>query len=133
MIRLQNRFKPDLIGAVASGLCLIHCIITPFIFIVKACSVTCCADTPIWWQAVDYIFLIISFTAIWHATKSSSKKWLQIALWGSWILLLAVIVTESIGIIFYPKAFSYIPAFTIIGLHLYNYKYCNCASDNCYA
>jgi|GEM_PF-3179353 len=52
-IRILNA---DFIGAMSSGLCLMHCLATPFLFIAKACTATCCADTPSWWQLIDYLF-----------------------------------------------------------------------------
>ena len=53
-------YSLDNIGIIASSLCMIHCIGTPFLFIAKACSVSCCSDVPIWWQLIDYFFLIKS-------------------------------------------------------------------------
>jgi hypothetical protein len=49
----------DGIGALASTLCLIHCLITPFIFVVQSCATSCCASAPAWWLFFDYFFLII--------------------------------------------------------------------------
>ena len=60
----------DSIGIIASTLCAIHCIATPFIFIVKACTATCCSDAPSWWLMIDYLFLIISFLAIFFISKN---------------------------------------------------------------
>ena len=51
----------DKIGVISSTLCMIHCIITPFIFLAKACSISCCSDGPVLWQIIDYLFLGISF------------------------------------------------------------------------
>ena len=49
----------DSIGIIASTLCTIHCIVTQFIFIARACTATCCSDAPLWWLMIDYLFLII--------------------------------------------------------------------------
>ena len=54
----------DSVGIIASTLCMIHCIGTPFIFIAKACSATCCSEAPLWWVIIDYIFLFISFSQL---------------------------------------------------------------------
>ncbi|MGB1204087.1 MAG: MerC domain-containing protein [Chitinophagales bacterium] len=131
MIQLQKIIKPDFIGIVASSLCLVHCAVTPFLFIAKACSVSCCSDTPIWWKIIDYLFLIISFIAISHATKNSSSTWIKVALWSSWVMLLFTILSETFEIGLFPKTFIYIPALVIIGLHIYNYKYCKCSENSC--
>lgn len=120
-----------MIGAVASGLCLIHCLATPFLFIAKACTDVCCADTPVWWQAVDYVFLVISFIAIYFASKSSTTEWVEIALWSSWCLLMLAVLDESFQMGLFPESFIYAPALSIVGLHLYNQKYCKCTEDSC--
>ena len=125
--------NPDFIGMAASTLCLIHCISTPFIFLAKACTVsaTCCADAPIWWRLIDYVFIAVSFAAIYFATKNSTKNWVKIALWAAWFALVLVVVVETIGANLLPAQVVYIPAFVIIALHFYNQKYCRCGGDDC--
>ena len=78
----------DSIGIIAGILCAIHCIATPFLFIAKACAATCCADAPTWWVVIDYLFLIISFMAIFFISRQLSIQWLKIYFWVSWSLLL---------------------------------------------
>jgi hypothetical protein len=65
------KINPDMIGYTSAALCTVHCFATPFIFITQACSKTCCAETPLYWQAIDYLFLAISFSAVFFAVK----KW----------------------------------------------------------
>ena len=125
--------KADSIGVISSSLCLIHCIATPFLFIAKACSDSCCAETPIWWRTIDYAFLIISFIAIHFATKNSNKKWVKLALWFAWGLMLFTILAEVLEPNLLPEKFIYIPALSIVALHLYNRKYCKCAGSSCCA
>jgi hypothetical protein len=132
MIQIQKIKRPDTIGALASAICLIHCVVTPFIFIAKACSITCCADSPIWWQAIDYVFLVVSFIAIYFSTKGSTKVWIQIAFWTSWLFLLIALITGSLELRVVPNLFAYVPALAIIGLHLYNMKYCPCPQGECH-
>ena len=123
--------KTDYLGAVASFLCFLHCVATPFIFIAKACTHTCCALTPLWWKSIDYIFLLISFFAIYYAVKESTKKWIKPALWGSWLVLMLVIVNESLSVLSVPEETVYFPALIIVGLHVYNQKYCKCKGSSC--
>lgn len=120
-----------MLGASASGLCLVHCAATPFLFIAQACSVHGCAHTPVWWQSIDYIFLGISFFAIFYATRNSSKNWVKMALWGSWAILLITLLDEALGFGILFESFIYVPAIAIVGLHLYNQRYCQCADDSC--
>ena len=124
--------KSDKIGALASTLCLIHCIITPFIFIVQSSSIACCSSTtPNWWGVIDYIFLVVSFFAIYDATKTTTSKWMKPSLWISWILLALIIINEKAQWISLNKHLIYIPAITLIVLHFYNNKYYQCKTDKC--
>ena len=121
----------DNVGIIASTLCMIHCIGTPFIFIAKACSATCCAEAPLWWVIIDYIFLFISFIAIYFISKNLKIRWLKNAFWISWVVLLFTILNHSLQIANIPKNFIYIPAFSIIALHFYNLQFCKCKNDAC--
>ncbi len=123
--------KPDTFGTLASSLCLIHCVATPFLFIAQTCSTTCCETAPIWWQSIDYIFLVISFFAIYWSTQTTSINWIKPLLWLSWISLLMVIVNEKLKWFPLVEAIIYIPAFVLMILHLYNKKYCKCSTDTC--
>ena len=121
----------DKIGIISSFLCLIHCLITPFIFILKACSETCCSQSPIWWQSIDYLFLTVAFIAIWSSTQKKMKYWLRISFWLSWSLLLVVILNESLQLIHLSNYLLYIPALLIVALHFYNLIFCKCSNDIC--
>lgn len=126
-----DKQRADTIGIIASSLCLVHCVATPFLFIAKACAATCCSNTPSWWRSIDYFFLVVSYVAIYYATKNSTKNWVKIALWVTWIVLLFTIFNESVTIITLPEMFIYYPALGIVLLHLYNRKYCTCKEDKC--
>lgn len=121
----------DTIGIFAGILCTIHCLATPILFIAKACSTTCCGDAPVWWIMIDYLFLLISFIAIYFISKSLSIKWLKTSFWISWIILLFTILDHSFGIFILPQNFIYIPSTLIISLHFYNLKFCKCKTDTC--
>lgn len=133
MSSLSILYKPDTIGSLASTLCLVHCLATPFIFITQACTMSCCADTPIWWQSIDYIFIVISFFAILGATKTSTNKIISRLLWISWFIFFALILNKSLGLVYLDKNFGYTAAITLACLHIYNLRYCQCKSDNCCA
>lgn len=125
------RSKADTIGIISSSLCMIHCIATPLLFLAVACTDSCCADAPGWWRAIDYIFLVVSFAAIFYATKHSSKRWVKYALWAAWTLLLISCMSEAFETGWLPEWFIYMPALSIVALHIYNRKYCQCDDDNC--
>ena len=128
---MNYSIKVDQIGAVAGALCLIHCIATPFVFIVKSCTAACCADTPLWWSLIDYMFLIISGFSIYKSTKTSTKQWVKVALWVNWVVLFFILMNERLEFFFLVKEAIYIPAMLIVVLHIYNLKYCQCSKDSC--
>jgi len=125
--------KSDSIGIISSGLCLIHCLATPFLFVAQAQVATSIEKTTIWWSSIDFIFLFISLFAIYKSSLNSSKKWMKSALWVTWSLLALIILNEKLGIIEIPEETIYFPALGLIGLHFYNSKYCKCENDNCCA
>lgn len=131
MIQSLTIDKPDQVGAAASMLCLIHCLATPLLFVAKSCSLTaaCCVDAPLWWQAIDYLFVVVSFFAIFFATKTSTKRWIKAALWSSWGLLTLTILGEKFEPGLFPESFIYLPSLAIVGFHLYNLKYCQCDDE----
>ena len=123
--------KSDTVGAFASGLCMLHCLSTPFFFIASACTSSCCSNTPLWWQWMDYLFLGISFFAIQQATKSSTKEWIVQALWLSWIGLFFTVINTNLEWVKLHSNIKFIPAFLLVVLHVYNMRYCRCEKECC--
>ena len=121
--RLQS--KSDIIGSGASLLCLIHCILTPFLFVAQAELSGHGEAHPIWWGLLDVVFLVISYFAVWWSGKNTSKSWIHYALWASWIVLAVIVMNEKLEVVHLPEAVIYLPAISLIVLHLYNRKYCN--------
>jgi len=111
-IRLYS--KPNVLGAFASILCLIHCFATPFLL-----------------GFLDLIFLSISFIAIWWSVKTTTKNWMRYALWLSWFVLAIVIFNEKLGVFPLLEEAIYVPSTALIFLHFYNKKYCNCGDTAC--
>jgi len=123
--------KTDQVGIIASALCMIHCLATPFLFIAKSCSATCCEAAPSWWVSLDYLFLLISFFAIYHSSKNTSSSWAKYALWISWSSLLILLINEKLQFLSVSVYTIYIPAIMLVLFHVYNLKYCQCKSDTC--
>ena len=121
MILIKKR--PDYIGAIASTLCLLHCIATPLIFIVQAGSLNCCGSPPTWWKLIDILFVIISFLAIYNSTLTSSSKLMKASLWLFWFLLFFIIINEKIAWLPLNESVIYFPAIILTVLHLYNRKH----------
>jgi len=125
--------KSDLVGAIASGLCALHCIATPFLFIAQSCSTktSCCESGPTWWSAIDYIFIVITFFAVYQSGLNSSKSWMKYALMTLWLLLSLLVLNGKFNVLAISDGWKYTMAFSLISLHLYNLKYCKCEDEAC--
>lgn len=123
--------KSDIFGAAASTICLIHCLITPLIFVAQTCSKTCCSTAPTWWKMVDLLFLVISFFAVYRSTTLTTKPWLKVSFWGSWIGLALLIINDNLNLFQLAHESVYLPSLGLIILHLYNRKDCKCSGSNC--
>ena len=125
--------KSDKVGATASLLCFLHCLLTPVLFLVQTCPFDNCGESPIWWKNIDYIFIIISFFAIYRSTTTTSKKFMIYLFWINWTILFLLITNEKFELFKIPEIMTYISAISLAGLHLYNFKYCKCNDDDCCA
>ncbi len=123
--------KSDIFGAVASTLCLVHCIATPFIFIAHSCAAHSCTSAPGWWSGLDYLFLIVSFFAVKRSAKQTAKPFMKPALWISWGTLLILVLNEKVEGVDLPEVFTHISAITLAVLHIYNLKFCQCQTNTC--
>lgn len=127
-----TRIQSDYIGAIASGICLLHCIATPFLFASAAgLDHHHHGESPFWWSSIDVIFIIISFIAVYRSARLSSKQWVKYALFASWAFLTFVLLNEKFEGIHLVEEIIYVPAFSLILFHLYNKRYCQCEDENC--
>ena len=121
----------DQIGAVSSGLCMLHCFATPFLFLSQSSLIFISVDFTLPWFMINYIFLFISFIAIYYSVKNSSNRFIRIFLYLSWAVLSGLIINESLGILSIPETATYLSASSLICLHIYNLNYCRCDNDDC--
>jgi len=124
--------KSNSIGVIASSICLVHCIATPFLFVAKLCTTdSCCEIAPTWWMLLDYLFLFIAFFAVYQSTRFTTNKKIAIALWVSWSILFIIIINEKIQLFNLFENAIYFPTLSLIFLHIYNRKFCQCETDQC--
>jgi len=128
---INYKFKSDILGSAASSLCLIHCLVTPFLFMAHTSHVQGHHTYPLWWGVLDIFFIGVSFIAVCWSAKNTSKKWMRYALWFSWGFLAFVIINEKISIVHLAETMIYIPSIALVVLHLYNRKYCQCRDETC--
>ena len=123
--------KPDTYGAIASTLCVIHCLATPLIFITHTSTIGNYETSPGWWHNLDHLFLIISFLAVKRSAKNTSKIFMKTALWISWVTLFLLVNNEKIQFVSLPEIMTYVAALSLSILHIYNLKYCQCHNNSC--
>ena len=115
---LRKTAKFDLIGIVGSGLCLIHCLALPIIFIFLGDSTITESHSPF---NFDYLFLSIAFVAVYFSAKKTTSFFIKTSLW-SFLLICAL------GIVFhdyspYTKYIIYTGSCGLILSHLYNIRF----------
>ena len=119
----------DYLGAIAGVLCIIHCIITPLLFLINAELAT--NQTLLALQVVGYIFLIVSFFAVYKSALNTTNDIVKVLFFVFWGFLLFLILNESFGIFRIAETYTFISAFSLSALHIYNLKYCKCKDQNC--
>ena len=119
----------DAIGAIAGILCIIHCIITPLLFLINAELAT--KQTLFALQLIGYVFLIISFFAVYRSALNTTNKTVKMLFFFFWGALLFLILNESFGAFRIAETFTFISAFSLSALHIYNLKYCQCKDETC--
>ena len=119
----------DYLGAISGVLCIIHCIITPLLFLINAELAT--KQTLLALQLTGYIFLIISFFAVYKSALNTTNNIVKVLFFVFWSFLLFLILNESFGVFKIAETFTFISAFSLSALHIYNLKYCQCKDENC--
>jgi len=127
-MRLTTK-NSDYLGAIAGVLCIIHCIITPLLFLINAELAT--KQTLLALQATGYVFLIISFFAVYKSALNTTNNIVKVLFFVFWSFLLFLILNESFGVFRIAETFTFISAFSLSALHIYNLKYCQCKDENC--
>jgi len=123
-ISLTNR--SDMLGALSSGLCMIHCLATPLLFLAQSNKATCSSLGPWWWHTIDYLFIIVAIISIRRSNQHTTLTWMPYALYTSWVLLTLVMVNDKTHFIQVSGFILYIPGCSLVLLHLYNRHSCQC-------
>lgn len=122
--------RSDSLGTLASGLCMLHCLTTPLLFMIHPISAHV-ETTLVWWKSLDYVFLFVSFFAVYWSSKNSSKKGVKYVLWISWIALTLAILNEKMELFYLGELVIYIPALSLFFTHVHNGRYCGCNNKTC--
>ncbi len=130
MITILNE-KSDELGMLSSSLCMLHCIATPFLLVTLPGSSVMHPGSQGWWGWLDILFLGISSIAVFRSVQQSTRRWLQIGLIVSWLMLSFFIFNERFEGMEFAFDMVYFPAFALVVLHLVNRKQCRCEAGCC--
>lgn len=109
--------RSDLIGIASAALCTVHCLAAPLVLLLFAAS-----D---FWHTLSYVFLGISFVAVYFATKHTHDKKISLLIWGSFALLtISVLLEHQIHAMHYV---GYLASAGLIWGHSQNIKQCKVA------
>ena len=120
----------DTIGVFTSLVCSIHCFATPILFVAQS-GLLSSNIQPLWWESINYIFIVLSFIAVYYSAKNTSENIMKPILWVCWLFFVSVILNEMIELTRIPELFSYVSAFSLAFVHVYNLKYCQCQEECC--
>lgn len=128
MNRLTRLNYSDVMGVTASGLCAIHCAITPFLFASKPLLEFALVDHahnhgPGVWQYLDYFFLVVSFFAVLFSTSLTHLNKIKWMLWGGWFIFSFGLLSEALHI-HGGIWMMYLGSFILVIAHLYNHRRC---------
>ena len=132
MIRMKITLKnSDNLGILSSSLCLIHCFITPFIYMSFTSLFSQNDFLYSSWKGINIIFIVFSLIAVNRSTKKTTSKIIKPIFWFSWCFLFFVLFNEEVKFIELPELVSYLSALNLAGIHVYNLKFCGCKDENC--
>lgn len=109
--KLQKPYS-DYLGIISSILCLVHCLITPAILSFHYIFM----KTTSQFEMVEYIFLIMSFLAVFFSAKNYNGYFGKITMWFMFSVFAVSIIFHS----HIPVFISYIASSGLVLLHIFN-------------
>ncbi|MES2702224.1 MAG: MerC domain-containing protein [Bacteroidota bacterium] len=105
----------DKLGIASAVICTVHCLVVPALFLLKFSSMG--GSLPGWWDKLDFVFLIVSFGAVFHASSHSAGKAIKYLLWIFWSFLAIAIFFEHT-----LHWMAYIASTGLIATHISNIR-----------
>lgn len=105
--------QSDRAGIASAVLCMVHCLAVPVFYLTKDWFTA----LPTWWHQLDYLFLLISFWAVYHSAGHTKLRSIKASLWIFWVIL-------SVSIIFEATLhwMAYVASAGLIATHFINIK-----------
>ncbi len=126
MSQMKKINYSDLLGVAASGLCAIHCALTPLFFATRPVLESTLGHHHHgagFWALLDYLFLVLSLVAVWYSARHTSHTGIKKVLWGAWIIFAIGLLSEPFHF-HHGIWFMYAGSITLVVAHLYNHRYC---------
>jgi hypothetical protein len=102
------------VGIVSTTLCVVHCILTPLLLVLVA--------KYEWWGNLTFLFLAISFYAVYDAIKSKPPQHILLLICVSYVFMTAFLLLENFWDLAEPL--SYVASFGLVIGHILNIRYC---------
>jgi hypothetical protein len=120
----------DKLGIASALVCTVHCLLIPALFLIKYLWAGNTGEglpglgsvhhgggmLPWWWESLDYLFLIVSFIAVYHAASHAASTAIKLSLWVFWSFLATSIFFEQL------HWMAYIASAGLIVTHLINLR-----------
>lgn len=134
MSQLKTINYSDWLGAAASGLCAIHCALTPLFFAARPALSGIAHDHGHGhghehehghglWAGLDFVFLGLSLLAVWISTRHTTHKTLKWVMWAAWGVFAYGLFAEHFAL---PLGHwsMYAGSIMLVVTHLKNYRHC---------
>ncbi len=127
--------KSDLLGILASGLCAVHCAITPLFFAAKPLLDKAmsegghgCEHAPWGWAMLDYVFLVLSGLAVWYSARHTDNRPIKLVLWAAWACFAIGLLLEA-GHVAFGKWLMYTGSIALVVTHIVNFRHCRACKN----
>lgn len=124
-MELISKQKSDFLGIAISGLCVLHCALTPILFSIsplfgKAISKHPTLHGPWYWEVLDLVFLLSGLFAVYLSNHRKKNNKVKALLWITWIILAIGLMFEYLHISF-GIYIMYLGSLGLIVAHSFSY------------
>lgn len=114
-VKMKTFFNfSNYLGIASATLCVAHCILTPFLIVL--------VSKYEWWENLSYLFLIVSFAAVWEAVKAKPPLHILLLIWVSFLVLGLCIIFENTYE--FAEPLSYLASLSLVSGHILNIRHC---------
>lgn len=96
---IKDSIKADISGIASASLCVIHCLFTPLSF---SFNTFLALGTGVLWHLLNYVFLLLSFCAVFRCEHTAGSYILRLIQWASFVAL-------AISVLFHDDYASLLP------------------------